>query len=92
MPDVGKGPAGHVGSAWAPRSAVLMIVAGIVLAGAGFVVDPLGELSDSVRLGVWLRAAVDVDLLFIYYIYCNCICVRLMILLFIALLRLRAVM
>ena len=48
MPDVGKGPAGHVGSAWAPRSAVLMIVAGIVLAGAGLVVDPLGELSDSV--------------------------------------------
>lgn len=50
MPDgvAGKGPAGSVGSAWAPASAMLMIVAGIVLAGAGFVVDPLGELSDSV--------------------------------------------
>ena len=53
MPDgvAGKGPAGSVGSAWAPASAMLMIVAGIVLAGAGFVVDPLGELSDSV---LWL--------------------------------------
>lgn len=50
MPDgvAGKGSVGSAGSAWAPASAMLMIVAGIVLAGAGFVVDPLGELSDSV--------------------------------------------
>lgn len=36
----------NVGSA--SRSAMMMLLSGIVLSAAGFVVDPLGEISDSV--------------------------------------------